>query len=501
MNKERYKFIVIGLLVLFYITINLLTLCKFPSVWRDDAWMGDPAWHFLKYGNFGSSLFEGFYGLDKTDTYHGRIHLISLAIAFKFLGCGPYQARIVSFLSGLLAGLFVYQIGKKLFNNEVGLTGAILFLISKQFLVNSHWARQEMMLTLFIVITIYLYLLAKERNSLVLSFLCGLIASLSLDVHLNGIMLPIVVGALFLFEYRLDVFKQKIFLVYFSGVIIGIIYWIVLHILPNPTIFWQQWDGLNKEKFNLPVFSGKNLLQLLNLEIKKYINYILYVWRGEKYFNILEILLIVIAMIFGARSSKKSRAILLIIIFTFILSSALLINHKSSFYIVYLYPFFMLLIASFSFFSKNQLKIKFGKIMILALSFLYIFQNGYRLIEFKENNYYSYLKKIKSFIPSGCAVAGQPTWWYGFYDQKYYALAVFNLENSFSSIIREKDIKYVLFDDYWKENNSEGVKDFLKKDYLLIATLQDKFYGGEALPCFPNSSLYKLEIYKVKDEY
>lgn len=50
------------------ITINFLTLCKFPSVWRDDAWMSGSAWQFLKHGIFASSLFDGFYGLDKIDT-------------------------------------------------------------------------------------------------------------------------------------------------------------------------------------------------------------------------------------------------------------------------------------------------------------------------------------------------------------------------------------------------------------------------------------------------
>lgn len=429
----------IVILLSFYIAINLLTLCKFPSIWRDDAYFSDPAWQFLKKGSFYSGLFESY----ENNIWYGRIHLISLSLIFNFFGCGPYQARIVSFISGLLASLFVYLIGKKMFDSKTGAIGATLFLLSKQFLVNSHWARQETMLTLFIVITIYIYLLAKARNSLPLFFLCGLIASVSADVHLNGVMLPIVVGVLFLFEYRQKFFKQICFWVYICGVMIGIFYWITLHILPEPSVFWHQWNGYLKKTFNPPIFSGKNLYELVIWEGKRYLNYIRYIWRGEKYLNILEVPLITIALIFNARQKSKNKRFLLIIIFTFMLLFTLLVAHKSSFYLVYLYSFFLLSVASFSWYSRNKFKIILGNIMIIILSFLYISQNSYRLIEFKENNYYKYLENLKSFISPECAVAGQPTWWFGFYNtsNKYYALAALPLpqfKKAFSSRIKEK---------------------------------------------------------------
>lgn len=496
MKKIRYKVIGISLLILFFIILNLITLCKFPSIWRDDVYMSDPAWSFAKNGIFTSNM-----GFEEVNTYYGRIYLSSLATVFKFFGFGPYQARIVSFFSGLFAGLFIYLIGKKLFDSQTGLIGAALFLLSKQFLISSHWARQEAMLTLFIVVAIYLYLLAKERGSLFLYFLCGLIACLSLDVHCNGIILPIIILVQFLFDYRINILRQKNFYVYLSGVILGIIYWIMLHILPHPSLFWQQYERL-KGEFMPPMFSPNNLYNLLYMEAKRYINYILYIWRGETYFNITEMALVLISMIFINPRKEKNRVTLLIIIFTLMILFTLLVAHKSTFYLVYLYPFFMLSIASFPYLSKNKFKIIFGRAAILILISCYLLQNCYRLFEFRENNYYRYLENLKSFIEPGYAVAGQPTWLYGFYNtsNKYYALASFvGSGDQLSSTVEKKDIKYILFDGYWKNNSDESLRTFLKNNYILIATLKDKFYGAEDF--WANlASFYTLDIYKVKDE-
>lgn len=498
LKNRNFRRTAILILFLFYVTIHLLTLCKLPSIWRDDAWMSDPSWNFLKNGNFGSSLFEGFYGLEKSNTYHGRIHLISLALVFKLFGYGPYQARIVSFLSGLLATFFIYLIGKKLFDIKVGATAAVLFLFFRTFMYYSHWARQEMMLTLFILAAIYLYLLAKNKKFLF--FLCGLIASLSMDVHLNGIMLPIVIGVLFLFEYRMKFFKQIGFWFYFSGVILGIIYWIALHILPDPSLFWHQWNDYLKGIFNPPIFSGKNLFEILICETERYGYIFRYTKAGEKYLDFFEMTVTIIAMTFGIRRNPEKK-ILLIIVLTFISLFPLLVAQKSVFYIIYLYPFFILSIAAFSYNSKNQFRIIFGKIAVLIIILSNIFYCSFRLIESRENNFYKYLETLKSFIVPGCAIAGQPTWWYGFYNStsKYYALAVFDGGQNLSAFIKEKNIRYILFDEYWKKNSSEETKEFLRNRCVLIATLKDKFYGAEAFLPHP-TSFYTLEIYKVKDD-
>lgn len=493
MENKRYKVLIIVVLFLFYIAINLATLCKFPALWRDDVYMSDPAWQFVQNGSFSSGI-----GFPEGLVIYGGIYVMSLALIFKLFGYGLYQARIVSFLSGLFATLFVYLIGKKLFDRKVGLMAAVLFILSKQFLINSHWARQEMLLTLFITIAVYLYLSARDRKSLF--FFCGLVASLSADVHPNGFMLPIVFGTLFLFDYKLKIFKQTGFWFYLGGVIVGILYWLIIHIIPYPALFWQEWSIL-KSAYNLPLLSGKNLIGLLNWEAERYIKYFKYIWVGEKYFNILEISLFLIALIFGARRGLKSKKIILIIILTFIFSFSLLIAHKSVFYLVYLYPFFMLSIASFSYHSNSQLKILLGRVMFLSLIFIYIFQNGYRLIEFRKNNHHKYLENLKSFITPGCAVAGQPTWWYGFYNtsNKYYCLAGLP-ESYFFSMVKEKHIKYILFDEYWKENSYETVKDFLNNSCTLVVTLKDKFNGGDTFPYVSHPLPYTLEVYKIKDE-
>jgi 4-amino-4-deoxy-L-arabinose transferase-like glycosyltransferase len=414
-------------------------------------------------------------------------------------------------LCGIAAAFFIFLIGKKLFDNKTGSIAAILFLFSKQFLINSHWARQEMMLTLFIVITIYIYILAKDKESSLLFFLCGLIASLCIDVHLNGIMVPVAIGALFLFTYKIQVFKKFGFWFFIFGAISGVIYWLLMHVFPDTHIFKYlfAWEYINRDSFStnfplIPILSG-NLFECIIAETERYIKYIRYIWPGEQYLNIFEAILIIIALIFNFRNKNKS--ILSIIVFTLMGLFCLLVTHKSSFYLIYLYPFFVLSIASFSCYfqrSKNIFK-KFvlGSVSLILL-ISYICQDSYRLWEFKDNNYYKYLDNLKRFIAPGCAIIGPSTWWYGFYEQEYYALLsldfdYLHLHTNRIDFIRQKQIKYILLDEYWGKNIPFDIKDFLRTNCVLIATLKDKFYGAELF--MPNySSFYALEIYKVKNE-
>ena len=509
---KRFKFLLIAILSLAYIIINLFTLCKFPSVWRDDGFISEPAWQFLKNGTFGTNLFDGIYPCYKSDIVYGRIHLLSIALLFKLFGCDPYFARLVSFLCGITAAFFIFLIGKKLFDNKTGSIAAILFLFSKQFLINSHLPRQEMMLTLFIVITIYVYILAKDKGSSLLFFLCGLIASLCIDVHLNGVIVPVAIGVLFLFTYKIQVFRKFGFWFFIFGVLFGVAYWLLVHVFPSVHFFeyFFDWKYINKDSFStnfplIPILSG-NLFQCIIAEAGRYINYIRYIWSGEQYLNIFEAILIIIALIFNFRNKNKS--ILSIIVFTLMSLLCLLVVHKSIFYLIYLYPFFVLSIASFSCYFQRSKNI-FKKFVIGSVSSIllisYICQDSYRLWEFKDNNYYKYLNNLKRFITPWCAIIGPSTWWYGFYEQRYYAILALDFHyldiyTNRIDFIRQKQIKYILIDEYLGKRLPPEMENFLRANCILIATLKDKFYGAESF--IPNySSFYALKIYKVKDRW
>ena len=489
------KILILFAIIVFigYIAVNLLTLVKFPIVWRDEAMLSQPAWQFLKTGNFSSNSFGELYDLEKIDSYPGRIHFIFLAIAFKIFGCGIYQARFISFLSGLLAALFTYLIGKKIFNNKIAISGMVLFILSPQFLFASHMARQEIILTLFMLMAIYIYLLAKDRNLFFLFFLSGLISSFSLDIHLNGVMIPIILIVLFLFDIKEKKVKGVSFFYYLVGIFLGGIFLAIPRFLTDISILLKQWKIFFSDfligTFNPPIFSNKNLFELLSWEVERY-----------RYIHIFELIIIIVALIFSIKKRLGNKRILLTAVCTLISVFTFLISHKSSFYIIYLYPFFMLYIASFSYLSKSRIKIVLARVMILMLMLFYIFQDAAILYKSKDRDYYGYLNRIKNFVKPGSIIAGQPTWWYGFYDEhKYYALAAINLSGLYiPTVMEKKRIQYLLVDEYWRQNFPEGMEEFLERSCERIAELRDKFYGAESF--YPSSSYYKLDIYRIKNK-
>lgn len=178
MLKKRASlilYILLGVYGAVFFLMHLYCLDKAPNpVYLDEPWLSDAALQFLKNGRFGFSIFGDLYGLDK-DVGFGNIHLFAEAMMFKLFGFGLYQARLVSFLSGLLLIWFTYLLGKKLYDRKTGIMSAVLFSLSGMFVDASHFARQEMMLALFMAASLYLYLLAREKRSKILYFITGLL--------------------------------------------------------------------------------------------------------------------------------------------------------------------------------------------------------------------------------------------------------------------------------------------------------------------------------------
>jgi len=222
-------YILLGVYGAVFFLMHLYCLDKAPNpVHLDEPWLSDAALQFLKNGRFGFSIFGDLYGLDK-DVGFGNIHLFAEAMMFKLFGFGLYQARLVSFLSGLLLIWFTYLLGKKLYDRKTGIMSAVLFSLSGMFVDVSHFARQEMMLALFMAASLYLYLLAKEKRSMILYFITGLLLALSLDVHPNGVAMIVFIRVLFLWEYKSKVFKEKSFWFILCGLFLGVIYFFGVH--------------------------------------------------------------------------------------------------------------------------------------------------------------------------------------------------------------------------------------------------------------------------------
>jgi hypothetical protein len=129
--------------------------------------------------------------------------------------------------------------------------------------------------------------------------------------------------------------------------------------------------------------------------------------------------------------------------------------------------------------------------------------------------YNGYIEKLQAYIPANAVVMGQPTWFYGFYKQPYYADRYFawivrtphdpvreSLGWSFKEALEQVGVEYLIIDSQLynrmlKSNAlnslpSDEVIAFLTEQCLLIGEVEDELYG------FMEGQPKITRIYKVK---
>lgn len=532
MAKRRAKliiYILLGVYGVVFLLMHLYSLDKAPNpVQIDEPWLSDAALQFLKNGRFGFSIFGDLFDLDK-DVGYGNIHLFAEAMTFKLFGFGLYQARLVSFLSGLLLIWFTYLLGKKLYGRKTGIMSAVLFSLSGMFVDVSHFARQEMMLALFMAASLYLYLLAKEKRSKILYFITGLLLTLSLDVHPNGIAMIISIGVLFLWEYKSKVFKEKSFWFILAGLFLGIIYFFGVHRL---VLYQWNTEFYSSNRIASPIMSIMNLEEFYRrilVGIRDF--YLPYFTGGQFHHKIAISLFILFAIASAIYRRREADKILLLILGVFGIFYFLIFANPLISYWIYLYPFFYILI-SVSIFSlikdyqigtlkwrtsKKRAYIGVGILMVILL----LGAGRYAKWTYKaytsspdardSYHYYSYLDELKAYIPEDAVVLGNIVWFYGFYGQPYISKRYFEYVagtknekfrkeygQNFAEAVEKRGIDYIIDGDMFRHSGSAVLREqylhFLKQKCTLVAAVMSEYhYGG-----FTPNELHRTEIYRVK---
>ena len=129
--------------------------------------------------------------------------------------------------------------------------------------------------------------------------------------------------------------------------------------------------------------------------------------------------------------------------------------------------------------------------------------------------YNGYIEKLQVYIPPNAVVMGQPTWFYGFYKQPYYADRYFawiartprdqvreRLGRSFKEAIEQAGVEYLIIDSqlYNRMLRSNALNSlpgdeviaFLTEQCLLIGEVEDELYG------FMEGQPKITRVYKVK---
>ena len=116
-------------LVLLYLATVLPSVDDDQIVGGDEGWVMSSAVKLAEDGVFGSDLFRGFYAAEDHYFFNLPLHHVVLAGAFKVIGVGVGQARLVSAAFGLVALLLTYALGRRLAGPLVGLGAAALLVL------------------------------------------------------------------------------------------------------------------------------------------------------------------------------------------------------------------------------------------------------------------------------------------------------------------------------------------------------------------------------------
>ena len=392
---------VLLILTAVYILVCFAYIEKHPLVSWDETFYIEPSCRFLTTGSFSSpSSFPPALGFETTNVVYGRIFLFINSIIFYIFGVGLQQMRLLSFISGITVLLLTYLVAIKLFSNRKIAAGAVLILATSHlFMLLSRFVRPEMLVTLFLLLSLYLFLLAEENGSQFLFFLSGLSAALSVDTHLAGVTSIFMLMVLMVKKMTEKPLNYKFLPAAAAGVITGIIWWIVMHIVLNYDIFFFQiqnfWSYVSPPTWELGSIS--------NIFLKEFQRYYQFFWVARPHRNVYWLLLFVISLIYLVKNrNEKSCKTILLAMLGCIIGFTLVVPGPNTFYLMFIFPLLVISVSNFlyqQFVSNHKLKRFAAIILTLGLFMLLSAENFYKFYYFRNADYHSYISKIKPYVP------------------------------------------------------------------------------------------------------
>ncbi len=477
---ERWLSVGLILATTALVVVSLLCLTTYPAVFIDEPWYSNTAWNLVTKGVNFDSMFTG--ALDQWPAYWVRWPLIGnlpLAAAFSIGGLGLFQARLTSWLLGIVLLALVFALGRRLYSTLTAALTTTLLGLSYVFLQASHYARVDIFLACAITAALYLFVVGVQDNKRWAFFVAGLITSLSVDIHMNGALFAISLSTLFIVVYGKQVLRTRFTWYFATGAGLGLIYYLGVHIIPNPATYFEisrGWQG-SMMRPPLATLNPIAILQSLVAEIGRY-----------HFFDYgLDFALIGASGLFlSARRNKLDRLLVIFIGTAFILF-VLLIQSKHDIYAILFYPFFLLMVAeTLISLLRGSRKMEPQWLFTVAILMLFIFNSAIHIArpiaENRDYDYYAVTNQIRADIPAGARVMGLPNWWLGLADYDYRSVM---------------DLTYYhFFNNYTATQSLETVH----PDYIVVDTgLRGLLMDQVGFTSKPGFSMYDLPRGEVED--
>lgn len=203
--KPAARWLLAALLAVAALT-RLYNLDVAPYFFCDEAYLADTALHVARQGTLTRYFF------DYPVLVYGKppFHYLLVAGAFKCLGFGVWQGRLVSVVFGLGSAAVVFLIGRAVGGHRGGLVALLLYAFSRYALYVDRSVKAEAQTTFLALACIYLLWLASERRSSGLGLAAGLMLGLSLASKPTGWYLaPAGLGFLLVAVWRAEEGRRR----------------------------------------------------------------------------------------------------------------------------------------------------------------------------------------------------------------------------------------------------------------------------------------------------
>ena len=459
----------------------------FQSRWiEDENSYSDAAWNFAREGRIHMSMFPPTDAMSVVDVRPPAMS-IALGGVFKVVGLGVWQARLLPFLGALATILITYFFGAYLAGEWAGGVAALLVATDSMLFVAGRTTRPESIEAFLNMLSALLFLWAMRRNSWKAALAAGLVAGLSMNFHINGVIAPVAMGLWAVYEYGVKVWQKPVAWAFAIAVALCVV----------PYVLWINADAIHHRAYlDLQGLASDMSFTRLSGEIRRYADFL-----GVGSLKVLPVAIPVrapIALIIlaglGVLYARNRRLFWYLGLFLAAhMGVWFYLSNKNVRYTAVAAPLFALIVAAgaVSFATTPKLR-QIAVALCLVYGAIGIAGNVYLVNRFKTVDYVALTAQLREAVPPGTTVYGASTFWLALNDRRYYSYD----RSLFDYAIANLKPQYlILYDRVMMQGSGfgENFGDVRTKAAAFVQT------HGEKIATIPSQFYGDLEIYRVID--
>jgi len=403
--------------------LGLTCLTAYPRPWVDEPWESITGYNLATTGRLANPVLAGRDGYDRHFLEPRIFQSLVLAAVFRLGGVGLLQARLASAGFSILSLVVFYFLMRRISSEWVAILSTLLLSVDNFFFIASRQVRPEIYLVMFSIGTLWVFAEALLRQRLLLVFLAGISAGISVWVHPNGLAVPLacVVILLGLHSSVKKVFQKFAF--FTAGGFLGFLPYAVYVIYQDFGNHFQDWWAQLAGRPQQIVQSFW-LIMSARGEWQRFLQYVAFPYRVL--IVAVSLLAVVMLIFYRKRYNQLTRWFLVTPLVAYILIFFLLNSNKTIHYMVLLSPWLAgaiaavagLLLGSFTPWRISTFR-TFVAIAIFA-AFLNSAAGDVALVYRNRNcDYEQTLAALRAAIPLNARVWGSMSFWFAFYNQPY----------------------------------------------------------------------------------